>query len=207
MRVSIGMVGSVTSLAGGSVTRLVIAALFFAVSVTAVVIGVTGAVFTDTQSVGANTFTAGTVDIAASPASAVVSFSSMAPGDEVVGALTVDNDGSLELRYAVTSTTTENVMAADLDMTIKTGVTTCTIGGFAADGTIVYGPDDLGSTGGIDVIGDPAQGVQGGERVLAGAGSEVLCIRVLLPLSIGNASQGVTTTAQFNFAAEQTANN
>ncbi len=207
MRLSIGMLGSVTSLAGGSVTRLVTAVLFFAVSVTAIVIGVTGAIFTDTEAVGANTFTAGTVDIAASPASAVVSFSGMAPGDESVGALTVDNDGSLELRYALTSTTTENVMAADLDMTIKVGVTTCTSGGFDTDGSTLYGPADLGSTTGIDVIGDPAQGVQGGERVLAGAGSEILCIKVELPIAIGNTSQGVTTTAQFNFAAEQTANN
>ena len=207
MKLSFETVGSVTSLAGGSATRLVTAALFFGVSVAAIVIGVTGAVFTDTESVGANTFTAGTVDIATTPASAVVSFSNMAPGDESVGELTVDNDGSLELRYSVTATTTENVMAADLDMTIKTGVTTCTIGGFATDGSIIYGPADLGSTAGIDVIGDPTQGADAGDRVLAGAGSEALCIRVELPLSIGNSSQGVTTTAQFNFAAEQTANN
>ncbi len=207
MKLSFGTVGSVTSLAGGSAARLITAALFFGVSVAAIVIGITGAVFTDTESVGANTFTAGTVDIAASPASAVVSFSNMAPGDESVGALTVDNDGSLELRYAVTATTTENVMAADLNMTIKTGVTTCTIGGFSTDGSIIYGPADLGSTAGIDVIGDPTQGSDAGDRVLSGAGSETLCIRVDLPLSIGNSSQGVTTTAQFNFAAEQTANN
>lgn len=207
MRLSLGAVGNVTSLAGGSVTRLVIATLFFGVSVAAVVIGVTGAIFTDTQSVGANTFTAGTIDIAASPASAVVSFSDMAPGDESVGALTVNNDGSLQLRYAVTSVTTENVMAADLDMTIKVGVTTCTTAGYDTDGAVVYVTGDLGSTTGINVIGNPTQGNDTGDRVLAGAASEVLCIRVLLPLAIGNTSQGITTTASLNFAAEQTANN
>ena len=207
MNLSVRKAGSLTFLSGSSVTRLITAALFFGVSVAAIVIGVTGAVFTDTESVGANTFTAGTVDIAASPASAVVAVPFMAPGDETVGELTVSNDGSLELRYAVTATTTENVMAADLDLTIKTGVTTCTIAGFSTDGSIIYGPDDLGSTAGIDVIGDPTQGDDTGDRVLSGAGSETLCLRVALPISIGNSSQGVTTTAQFNFAAEQTANN
>ena len=207
MRLSFGAVGSVTSLAGGSVTRLVIATLFFGVSVAAVVIGVTGAIFTDTQSVGANTFTAGTIDVLAAPASAVVSFSAMAPGDESVGALTVTNAGSLQMRYAITSVTTENVMAADLDMTIKTGVSTCTSVGFGVDGAIVYGPADLGSTTGINVIGNPATGSQAGDRVLAGAANEVLCIKVALPLAIGNTSQGVTSTASLDLAAEQTANN
>ena len=37
------------------------------------------ALFTDTASVGSNTFTTGTVDISTSPASAVVTFSAMAP--------------------------------------------------------------------------------------------------------------------------------
>ncbi len=190
-----------------SLPRMLGLLLFFSVAVTTVTVGLTGAIFTDTETVGANTFTAGTIDIAAAPASAVVSFSNMVPGDETVGAVTVTNDGSLELRYSITSTTTENTLAAQLDMTIKTGVTTCTSGGFDTDGFVQYGPADLGSVSGIDVIGDPAQGVQGGERVLAGAGTEDLCIRVELPIAIGNSSQGVTTTAVFNFYAEQTANN
>src|SRR5712691_4343098 len=40
----------------------------------------TAAIFTDTQAVGANTFTTGTVDISVAPASVTVTFANMAPG-------------------------------------------------------------------------------------------------------------------------------
>ena len=116
------------------------------------------ALFTDTASVPANAFTTGTVDISTSPTTALLTFSNMAPGDEVVNPITVSNDGSLQLRYAITSTTTENTLAAQLDATIKSGVTTCTTAGFGIDGTVLYGPADVGSTTGINVVGDPAQG-------------------------------------------------
>ncbi|MCH7735209.1 MAG: hypothetical protein IH961_08345 [Chloroflexi bacterium] len=190
-----------------SLPRLLGLALFFSASVTTALIGVTGAIFTDTETVGANTFTAGTIDISALPASAVVSFSDMAPGDESVGAVTVTNNGSLELRYSVTSTTTEDTLAAQLDMTIKVAVSTCTTAGFDVDGVVLYGPSDLGSVAGLNVIGDPAPGVQGGERVQGASDFEALCIRVSLPIATGNAFQGLTTTATLNFSAEQTANN
>ncbi len=165
------------------------------------------ALFTDTASVPANTFTTGTVDISTNPATALVTFSDMAPGDQVVNAITVSNAGSLELRYAVTSTTTEDVLAAQLDLTIKSGVTTCTIAGFDTDGTVVYAAGDLGSVAGTNVIGDPTQGAQAGDRTLAASGSEVLCFKVSLPSSTGNTFQGLTTTATFAFQAEQTKNN
>ena len=167
------------------------------------------ALFTDTASVPANAFTTGTVDINTSPTTALVTFSNMAPGDEVVSPITVSNDGSLQLRYAVTSTTTENTLAAQLDMTIKSGVTTCTTGGFDTDGTVLYGPDDLGSTTpGDNVIGNPAQGDNPpGDRTLAASTSEVLCFKVSLPIATGNTFQNATTTATFDFQSEQTTNN
>lgn len=167
----------------------------------------TGAIFTDTQSVDANTFSTGTVDISTDPTTALVTFSDMAPGDQVTNPLTVTNSGSLELRYAVTSSTTEDPLAAQLDLTIKSGVSNCTNAGFDADGTVIYGPADLGSTSGVNVIGDPTQGAQAGDRTLAGSASETLCFNVSLPLSTGDAFQGLSTTATLNFQAEQTANN
>ena len=167
----------------------------------------TGAIFTDTQSVGANTFSTGTVIIGSSPTSALVTYSGMAPGDKVTNPITVSNDGSLQLRYAVQSTTTEDVLAAQLDMTVKTGVTTCTNAGFGTAGSAIYGPGDLGNTTPVNVVGDPTQGAQAGDRSLAAAGSEVLCIQVELPLSATNAAQGVTSTATLDFISEQTANN
>lgn len=165
------------------------------------------AVFTDSASVPGNSFTTGTVDISTSPTSALVTFNAMAPGDRVTAPLTVTNGGSLELRYAVSSTTTEDTLASELDLTIKSGVTTCTNAGFGSSGTVVYATGDLGSTTGVNVLGSPSQGAQAGDRTLAASASETLCFNVALPLSASNASQGMTTTATFAFAAEQTANN
>jgi hypothetical protein len=166
------------------------------------------AIWTDSQNVDANVFSTGTIDISTNPTTALVTFTGMAPGDKVTNPITVNNAGSLQLRYAVTSTTTENTLAAQLDMTIKTGVTTCTNGGFGGSGTAIYGAADLGSTTpGTKVIGDPAQGAQAGDRTLNGGANEVLCFQVELPSGTGNSFQGQTTTATFAFAAEQTASN
>ncbi len=163
------------------------------------------ALFTDTASVGGNTFSTGTIVITADPASAVVSMPAMVPGDQVTNSLTVRNNGSLEHRYAVTSRTTEDVLAAELVMTIKSDVTTCNDTAWADTGTILYsGP--LGSSGVDPVIGSAVSGQDTGDRVLAAGGVEVLCVNVTLPLA-STSGQDVSTTAVLDFEAEQTANN
>src|SRR4030042_1562515 len=105
----------------------------------------------------------------------------MAPNDEVTNPITVTNSGSLQLRYAVTSTNTEDTLAAQLDLTIKTGVTTCTNAGFDIDGTVIYGPGNLGSAAGTDVIGDPTQGADTGDRTLNASANEPPCFNGELP--------------------------
>ena len=69
-------------------------------------------------SVGSNSFATGTLDISAAPASAVFNVSDMAPWGSAVDDILVTNGGFLALRYAVTSTTTENTLAGRLDLTI-----------------------------------------------------------------------------------------
>jgi len=177
------------SLPRGSLPRLIMAGLLLSIAIATTVVSVTGALFTDTQSVGANTF------------------SNMAPGDEVTNPITVTNDGSPQFRYAIQSTTTEDTLAAQLDMTIKTGVTTCTNAGFDTDGSVISGPGDLGNTTGLNVVGDPTQGADAGDRTLDALASEVLCFQVSLPLSTDNSFQNLTTTATLDFISEQTANN
>ena len=163
------------------------------------------ALFTDTAAVGSNTFTAGTIDITAAPATAVVSMPAMAPGDQVTNPLTVGNAGSLEFRYALTSATDEDVLAAALVMTVKSGVTTCDDANWTVDGTTLYaGP--LGSTATSPILGSAVTGADPGDRVLAAGGSEVLCVNVTLPTGT-TAGQGLSSTATLNFEAEQTANN
>ena len=177
-----------------------------AVAVAAGSVLAASAIFTETQEVDDNTFTTGTVDISVSPATAAIGMTGMAPGDQVTSPLTVSNAGTMELRYAVTNTTTEDTLAALLDLTIKVGVTTCSNAEFDTDGTVLYGPADLGSTAGINVIGDPTQGAQAGDRTLAASANEVLCFAVVLPPDTTTGA-GLTTTATFTFNAEQTTNN
>lgn len=165
------------------------------------------ALFTDSESVGANVFSTGSLDLTASPTTAVLTLTDMVPGSEVTAPLTIGNGGSLELRYAGTSVTTEDTLAAGLDLTIRVGVTTCDNTDWDATGTVIYATGDLGSTGGIALFGDVSTGAQAGDRTLAASASEVLCANVTLPSNAPNSVQGLTTTATFTFDAEQTVNN
>jgi hypothetical protein len=164
---------------------------------------ITQAVWTDSQAVTGNTFSTGSVDISTSPTSALVTFSSMVPGDTVTAPLTVSNAGTLELRYAMsTGISGSTVLSDGLELQIKSGVTTCTTAGYGADGTSLYN-----STVTVGAIGSAAQGGQAGDRTLNASTSEILCFQVRLPSSAGTGLQGLSTTATFTFAAEQTSNN
>lgn len=163
------------------------------------------ALFTDSATVGANSFATGTIDIQAAPATAVLTAAAMVPGDQVTSPLTVTNSGSLEFRYALTSSTDEDVLASELVLSVKVGVSTCDDTNWATDGTTLYS-GRLGSTGTDAVFGDAVAGADIGDRVLAAAGSEVLCFNVTLPTSTA-AGQGASSTATLSFEAEQTANN
>lgn len=189
--------------------------ILLALLVTGAVAGSLGvasnAIWTDSQEVDANVFSTGTINISTNPTTALVTFSGMAPGDEVTNDITVTNAGSLQLRYAVTSTTTENTLAAQLDLTIwdeaeeGDGGTDCNS---TPPVNKLYGPGNLGSTTpGTNVIGDPTQGEDTGDRTLNASANEVLCFNVELPTSTGDSFQGLNTTATFVFAAEQTSSN
>jgi len=157
--------------------------------------------FTATTDNDGNAFTSGTVEISTSPASAFLTMSNMAPGDSVTAQLTVSNDGTLDLRYAMTTDAVDGVppgLAAALTLEIREEGTNCT----TFDGTERYnGSLDLG------YIGDPTPGADLGDReITVAAGSEVLCFRVTLP-SGATGPEGASTTATFTFDAEQTKNN
>ena len=162
------------------------------------------ALFTSTATNGGNTFTTGTIVIGVSPASALITFSNMLPGDSTTGTLTVTSSGTSQLRYAMTTAATNadaKALRDQMTLVIKTK-DTATAGCTTFDGTQLYT-----GTLAAALIGDPTAGAQAGDRTLAGAASEVLCFRAALPSATGNAFQGATTTATFTFSAEQTANN
>jgi predicted ribosomally synthesized peptide with SipW-like signal peptide len=173
------------------------------------IISVTGAtlslaLFTDTQQVTGNAFTTGTIDISVAPATAVLTATTMMPGDTVNGSAVVSNAGTAQLRYAVTgiATNTDGLgLASQITITIRELGTSCA----AFDGTQLFsGVVGYATT---NLIGDPAQGGQAGDRTLNAGSNETLCLRATLPLATGNAYQGATTTMTFTFDAEQTANN
>ena len=174
-----------------------------------VLAGVAGlALFTDSASVGSNTFSTSSIDIATSPTSALVTFSGMVPGDAVTNPLVVSNNGTMQLRYASSSSATNADALAlkdALTLTIKTiDVTTPGTPCDDFDGTELY-TGDLDASAGL-LVGDPAQGADSGDRVLAASASETLCFKVELPGS-ATGPEGAATTATFTFDAEQTVNN
>lgn len=170
------------------------------------------AIFTDTQAVAGNVFTAGTIDISVAPvapATVILTATTMMPGDTVNGSAVVTNAGTAQLRYSITGIATNadgKGLASQLTVTIKTLGTGCA----AWDGTQLYsGVVGYGPTP-TNLVGNPAQGGQPGDRVLnpvPATNSETLCFRATLPQGTGNVYQGATTTMTFTFDAEQTANN
>ncbi len=175
----------------------------------------TGAIFTDQQTDN-STFTTGTIALDAAKIAAMdLTTSGMMPGDTSTSSVTVQNDGSAQLRYAVSQSST-NTDSKNLRTVLNVVVKTADTGGgtdFASDGnycddatgTTLHASAALGATG--NLVGDPTQGAQTGDRTLAGSASEVLCFYVSLPLSTSNAYQGASTVTTFTFDAEQTANN
>jgi hypothetical protein len=160
--------------------------------------------WTDLATVGGNTFTAGTVDISTSPTSAVIGLSPIMPGDTVNGTLTVNNAGTAQLRYAMSSSSTNTDAKA-----LRDGITlTVKLRDVAADACTDFDGTSLYTgTLAAAAFGSSATGAQAGDRTLAGAVSEKLCLRATLPLSAANSYQGGATTTTFTFDAEQTANN
>ena len=180
----------------------------------------TAALFTDTSTGTANAFAAGTVTVrltdaneaSLSSVAASITGSNIAPGDLNTGYIEVDNTGSLDQRYAITTTDTTAAGAANTAMSaaLTVGVdsraagSACTATQGGAGQTSVKA---AGTTLQTLAVGDTTAGAQAGDRALAAGAGERLCFYVTLPLATGNASQGGTASYTFNFNAEQTVNN
>ena len=167
------------------------------------------AVFTDQETVP-GTFSSGSVILDDVKIDALtLSTAGMVPGDTVTDDVVVENDGSVQLRYALSTTSTNpdtKALRDVLTLTVKgLDVTTPGTPCNDFDGASVLAATVLGASGAG--FGSPAVGAQAGDRVLAAAANETLCFRVTLPAGTGNAYQAATTTTTFTFDAEQTANN
>ncbi|TML23439.1 MAG: hypothetical protein E6G35_14135 [Actinobacteria bacterium] len=142
-------------------------------------IGGTLAVFTDTHSIDANTFSTTSVSL-------------------IVGAPTTTNLISLA-----------NMVPGVLDLTIKVddpGVTAGTLCDSFLAGAPYTGKLSATASGG-KLIGDSTSSPYPSSRTLAVSGSEVLCFQVSLAITYDNTYKSATTTATLTFNAEQTLHN
>ena len=171
---------------------------------------VTGAVFTDTERVDGSQFTTGTVDVSTTPTTTILESPNLAPGDTVTGVIEMKNSGSLEYRYAATDFAT-NEDGKELHTQLQLAVyAVSTRSQCTKSATSSMTP--LGSKAGVslteeNLFGKRTQGADTGDRTLASGDSELLCVRVDLPLETPNAFQAASSSLTFGFYAEQTANN
>ena len=197
-------IGSKPDVADGREPRRLLKASFMTLLIVALGAGtIAAAAATPTR--GRHAFERGSVGISTTPATKALTFRGMAPGDSVTSSIGVRNVGSRDLTYAVTIFATnpdDRALSSELDLTIKAHVSECTPTGFDIDGTSLYGPDRLGTVDGLVVWGDSSRGSGAAPRALPTGGVDVLCLRVTLPSSAGDAVQGARTTATIRFDAQ-----
>jgi predicted ribosomally synthesized peptide with SipW-like signal peptide len=154
------------------------------------------AIWTDTEQ-GTATFSAGTVDLTINPTT-ILTVTGIGPGQSGSGAVTVTNGGTLALRYALTSSST-NADSLNLRDQLELAITA---GACPGSGTLFASAAIAGAG-----FGNPAQGAHTGDRTLAAGANETLCFAWSLPAGTANSFQGSATTTTFTFAAEQTVAN
>jgi spore coat-associated protein N len=189
----------------GAVGRRAVAAVVAGASLLTVGGLFSGAFFTDSASIDNNDFAFGTVSLSTTPTTKVFSMPAAQPGDVFTGPLTVLNDGSMQLRYALSDVVSSDKIGQGLVLTVKTRTATdATCSAF--DGTTLYN-GILGLQAGSKILGDKAQGAQTGDRPVDAGATDNLCVRVTAPSTLDNTFQGLTANTVFTFDAEQTDNN
>ena len=130
----------------------------------------------------------------------------MVPGSTKYARLTVTNGGSVSIRYSATALSSSALSSALVTnvAVLASGTTSCAAATFSA-GTLVSGANlPFGATPAVNLIGDPATGAQTGDRTLAAAAAEDLCLKLDLPLGtgLGYAGRGATAATTITFSAE-----
>lgn len=160
---------------------------------------VTSAIFTDNDDTGRSGIITGSVDIeAGEDAAFTLPPGNLAPGDQVFSPVTVTNAGSLALVYGVQYQATSTAVAPLADAlsldVFAASAASCTAAGVA--GIEPIGSSGPGLAGSLtDIVATP--------RGLSAAGSEELCVRVSLPLDLGDAYQNSQADLTLRFDAQQ----
>jgi hypothetical protein len=176
----------------------------------ALVAGRGSASFGDEELLGRNRLTSATLDIAARPATTALRAENLAPGDVVAGAIELINDGSIPLAYSVR---VDGAVADDLApwitwwFALRDASGDCPTGPAWADvpddERIEVAGDTFAEVGTVALVGDPTPGADPGDRVLAVAESELLCVGAGLPLGVPNTAQAASALLTFRVDAEQ----
>lgn len=173
----------------------------------------TNALFTSESNSDRTGFLSGTILIESGETSWATSAGNAAPGDSYFVEIPVTNGGTLELRYAMELTAEasgpgggSSTLLDHLEFTMFPQATNCT-----AAGVVGLTPGNSAvlssSTDPHKAVGDKSTGPDTGDRVLSVGGSEVLCLRLDFDLDAPDTVQGHEATLNFQFYAEQTANN
>ncbi len=175
------------------------------------------AIWTDSDDVDTNSFDTGSVSLDTDKVGTIwTAVADGAPGAIATGELTVTNDGSMELRYAVTGGNVGDAgLPAGVNLRIglegPDGDTDCEFPYHLQDGSDIAIVDDVQQfTGTLDtaaLMGSTVPGDQAGDRTLAAAAAEKLCFSVVLPDDAANSLQSLFNVTTFTFDSEQTANN
>jgi hypothetical protein len=184
----------------------------------------TSALFSDTDSTSAEIST-GTVDLAVGATAFTLPPGGMAPGDTVYTPVTVSNDGSLQLRYAIEYRSETLATGPAPAPTLADGATPQSLGNVVQLAIFETAQCDAGGVavapqlGAVDgattplatdftaIVGSAATGPDADDRELGAGTNETLCVRVHLPIGADNSYQDTALALSLRMQAEQVANN
>lgn len=188
-------------------SRLVRSVAVLSVAAATMALSFSGAFFTDQDTVDATQIATGTLSMSA-PATVDFSLTNMAPGDEANKAISLNNGGSLELRYDMATAATDSDGTFPLSAQITALVYLESEEDTTADDGNLTCDADYATASTYTTLNSAAMGSLAlTDRVVAASASEVLCVAVQLPSATGNDYQGDTTDVTFTFDSEQTVNN
>jgi hypothetical protein len=170
--------------------------------------------FGDGEQVGRNRISSATVDIEPGSSTVPLRGEKLAPGDVTTGAIEVVNAGSVPVRYSITMTGAPAGEASELarwltwEFSWADAGASCPSGAGRGTGPVSPGVVTIAGTEVVDraalpVAGDPAEGLDPGDRELDVDGREVLCVVVSLSLDAPNEVQSSSFSQDFVVSAEQ----
>lgn len=174
------------------------------VSVAAV--GATRAYFNDTEVLGANTITTGTVSIkdTRAPWMLTVNLSNLKPGDFVRKWVVFENDGTLDIKYlkitAVNQTGDINLLD-NVNVTVYNTVTGYDQGIFTPDWGAGQPINPWLSN--VDVLGTAVYRDATAGHIMIPGSSSTIILDFKVPTTVGNDMQGKSVTFDLEFVAEQ----